>query len=330
MIRTALVTTSFPRSEGDASGHFVLSHARALARNGEHVTVLAAGDAPRDPIASGLNAIDVRWLGGGDAFGWPGMSARITERPTRLLSALPFPLHAATALRGFDRVVAHWIVPCAFPSALTVENVEVWAHGADVRLLSRAPWVARLMVRALLSRGARFVFVSESLRADMMRVLPSPLADELDRRSRIEAAPIEVPDRESLRPPSDVRGPYVVWVGRLVPEKRPLLAAKLAAEAKREIFFVGDGPLSPRAPAKSLGRLPRADALRYIAFADALVSTSLDEGSPTVVREARALGTRVIAFPAGDLAEKSKKDSGITLASDDAAFVAALRSLPHA
>ena len=67
-------------------------------------------------------------------------------------------------------------------------------------------------------------------------------------------------------------------------------------------------------------------ALRYIAFADALVSTSLDEGSPTVVREARALGTRVIAFPAGDLAEKSKKDLGITLVHDDAAFVAALRA----
>ncbi len=39
--RVAIVTTSFPRGEGDASGHFVLSHARALAQNGEHVTVLA-------------------------------------------------------------------------------------------------------------------------------------------------------------------------------------------------------------------------------------------------------------------------------------------------
>jgi teichuronic acid biosynthesis glycosyltransferase TuaC len=326
--RVAIVTTSFPRSEGDASGHFVLSHARALARNGEHVTVLAAGDAPRDPIAV-ENAIDVRWLGGGDAFGWPGVAARVAERPTRLFRAVPFPLRAMTALRGFDRVVAHWIVPCAFPSALAVENVEVWAHGADVRLLSPSPRVARLVMRALFARRARFVFVSESLQADMRRLLPPSLAADLDRRSRIEAAPIEVPARESLSAPTEVRGPYVVWVGRLVPEKRPLLAAKLAAEAKREIFFVGDGPLSPPAPAKSLGRLPRPEALRYIAHADALVSTSLDEGSPTVVREARALGTRVIAFPAGDLAEKSKKDLGITLVRDEAAFIDALRSATH-
>ncbi|MBL8741628.1 MAG: hypothetical protein JNK04_11060, partial [Myxococcales bacterium] len=89
--RVAIVTTSFPRSAGDASGHFVLSHARALARNGEHVTVLAAGDAPRADLELRSSAIDVRWLGGGDAFGWPGVAARIAERPARLLSALPFP-----------------------------------------------------------------------------------------------------------------------------------------------------------------------------------------------------------------------------------------------
>ena len=152
--RVAIVTTSFPRGEGDASGHFVLSHARALAQNGEHVTVLAAGDAPRtsaglwsnDAIVQG-KMIDVRWLGGGDAFGWPGVSARVAERPERLITALSFPLRAAAALRGFDRVVAHWIVPCAFPSALAARDVEVWAHGADVRLLSRSPRSARLVVR---------------------------------------------------------------------------------------------------------------------------------------------------------------------------------------
>lgn len=323
----ALVTTSFPRSEGDASGHFVLSHARALARNGEPVTVLAAGDAPRNPIVPG-GSVDVRWLGGGDAFGWPGVAARVAERPSRSFGALPFALRAARALAGFDRVVAHWMVPCAFPITLAKRDVEVWCHGADVRLLLRAPRLARGIVSSLLARDARFVFVSLSLQGDMLRALPSPLADELERRSRIEPAPIEVPDRASLTRPADAPPSYLVWVGRLLPDKRPLLAAKLAAEAEREIFFVGDGSLSLPAPAKSLGRLPRAEALRYIAHADALLSTSLAEGSPTVVREARALGTRVIAFPAGDLAEKSQKDSGITLVRDDAAFVAALRALP--
>jgi teichuronic acid biosynthesis glycosyltransferase TuaC len=327
--RVAVITTSFPRSEGDASGHFVLSHARAIAQNGEHVTVLAAGDTPRVPFVPGPSTIDVRWLGGGDAFGWPGLSARIAERPSRLFGALPFPLRAARALTGFDRVVAHWIVPCAFPASLVAREVEVWAHGADVRLCARFPRSAVLATRALLRRGARFVFVSAALESDMQRLLPASLGAELSRRSRVEAAPIEVPARETLTRPAHAESPYVVWVGRLVAEKRPLLAAKLAAEAGLQILFVGDGPLSLPASAKSLGRLPRAEALRYIAFADALVSTSLDEGSPTVVREARALGTRVVAFPAGDLAEKSKKDPEITLTHDDAAFVAALRALPR-
>ncbi|MBL8743188.1 MAG: glycosyltransferase, partial [Myxococcales bacterium] len=241
--------------------------------------------------------------------------------------ALPFPLRATRAVRDFDRVIAHWMVPCAFPIALARREVEVWCHGADVRLLLRTPRLARRIARSLIERDARFVFVSGALRDAFAGALDERTAALLQASSRIEPAPIEVPDRDTLTRPPDAGRRYIVWVGRLVPEKRPLLAARLAAEAKREIFFVGDGSVSLPAPARSLGRLPRAEALRYIAFADALVSTSLDEGSPTVVREARALGTRVIAFPAGDLAEKSKKDPGITLVTDEAAFVAALSSL---
>ncbi len=40
------------------------------------------------------------------------------------------------ALGRVDRVVAHWIVPCAFPLALAcARRSSVVAHGADVRLL---------------------------------------------------------------------------------------------------------------------------------------------------------------------------------------------------
>ena len=51
---------------------------------------------------------------------------------------------------------------------------------------------------------------------------------------------------------------------------------------------------------KSLERR-RNRRLRWIAAADLLISTSLEEGAPTAVREAVALGVDVVACPAGDL-----------------------------
>jgi teichuronic acid biosynthesis glycosyltransferase TuaC len=50
-----------------------------------------------------------------------------------------------------------------------------------------------------------------------------------------------------------------------------------------------------------------------MAAADVLVSASREEGAPTVVREARALGVPVVAVPCGDLATWAAADPGIAL-----------------
>jgi teichuronic acid biosynthesis glycosyltransferase TuaC len=47
--------------------------------------------------------------------------------------------------------------------------------------------------------------------------------------------------------------------------------------------------------------------------ADLLLSASRHEGAPTVVREARALGTPVVATDAGDLRAWAAADAGIWL-----------------
>jgi len=294
--------------------------------------VFAAGEAPLRSTALG-GSIDVRWLGGGAAYGWPGVAARLGEQPLRAIRALAFPLRAAFSSRGFDRVVAHWIIPSAFPSAIfATPDLEIWAHGADVRALSRAPRFARAVISVLLRRGAHFVFVARSLRDALVEVLGRELGRMLAQRSRVEPAPIDVPDRATLSDPRGDREPrvsgrFVVWVGRFLDAKRPLLAAELARHAGVQIVFIGDGPLALPAGALALGKLSRDETLRFIAHASALVSTSVEEGCPTVVREAQALGTPVIAFAAGDLAERSRKDPKITIVEDERAFVAALRAL---
>ncbi|HEX3855482.1 MAG TPA: glycosyltransferase, partial [Polyangiaceae bacterium] len=81
---------------------------------------------------------------------------------------------------------------------------------------------------------------------------------------------------------------------------------------------VGDGPeletLRREFPAAHFtGRVARPEALTYIAAADVLASASAEEGAPSVVREARALGVKVVAVAAGDLAQWAKTDPGLLL-----------------
>jgi teichuronic acid biosynthesis glycosyltransferase TuaC len=107
----------------------------------------------------------------------------------------------------------------------------------------------------------------------------------------------------------------------LISDKRVALALQaleLLALGGASTIVVGDGPelapLSARFPkVRFTGRLPRSEALCFIAAADVLVSASALEGAPTVVREARALGVPVVAVAAGDLATWAQTDPGILL-----------------
>jgi glycosyltransferase involved in cell wall biosynthesis len=83
-------------------------------------------------------------------------------------------------------------------------------------------------------------------------------------------------------------------------------------------FVLGDGPelerLMARFPAaRFIGHVERAQALAYISAADVLVSASLREGAPSVVREARALGTPVVCLEAGDVKKWAETDPGLSV-----------------
>src|SRR5262249_2507087 len=152
---------------GDPSGHFVQTEARLSRRGGNAVTVLApAVGTPDDRIAE--DGVTVVRVAGGDAFGWPGVSARFCERPARAFDVARFvrlARRAGARLGAFDEVFAHWILPSGWPIAVAASGrLEVVAHGSDVRLVERLPGPARrALARSLLARGARFRFVSREL-----------------------------------------------------------------------------------------------------------------------------------------------------------------------
>lgn len=319
--RIAILTTSYPAHEGDAAGHFVASEARSLARAGHQVTVFAPGSgSPADAEVELVRIPD------GGACGWPGLAARLRERPLRSLGALRWAEQSRRELsrRGpFERVICHWLLPCAFPvalgSRLRSARLEVVVHGSDARLLaSLGKPCARAIMALLLRRNAHFRCVSSELSELIEHCAGRPLG------SRIYVLPTllelgNCPSRSSARERLGVESsaPLVVLVGRLVPGKRmheALQAASLVAGIT--VVVVGDGPeasalkrLFPTV--RFVGRLARNEALCWLAAADAVLSASRHEGAPTALREARALGVPVVATAAGDLTHWAKNDPGL-------------------
>jgi glycosyltransferase involved in cell wall biosynthesis len=332
--RVAVVTSSYPGHADDPSGHFVATDVAHLRHSGRDVVVVSPDlSRPRLGISSsrrthawavGGAGERIAWLPSGDAFGWPGALERLRERPERFLGVLAFVRAARSVLRAsgpWDRVIAHFLVPCAWPvlDGLTSQarRFEAVIHGSDVRLVRRLPPPLR---RRIASTLAPFELrcVSHELRAELEAALGATLAS----RARVEPAPLDTIAprcraelRSALGIARDAR--LLVVSGRLVRSKQvdvALRAARLVPNAL--VVVVGDGPERSRLEhafpeVHFTGLVGRARALDWLAAADALVVASREEGAPSVVREARALGTPVVALACGDLRAWRAADPGL-------------------
>lgn len=288
-MRLAIVTTSYPKSEDDPAGHFVRAEARAFEREGHDVVVFAPG---------------------GDAFGWPGLAARVRERPWRVWSAASElgQLRARVKAARVDRVIAHWCVPCAFPLSLGLRaELEVVSHGGDVRLLRALPRAVRTaIVKRITTEAVLWRFVSQTLLDDLVTVLPRDVRKRVEAIAKVQACAIEMPDVSAAAARHRSNCPenrLAVCVARLVASKRVDRVIEHVAreEARTTLVVVGDGPERERLErlarlreidARFVGRLPRPDALAWIGAADVLLHASQTEGLSTVLREANALGVR--------------------------------------
>lgn len=321
--RIAVVTTSYPSAPGDPSGAFVREEVRRLSR-GAVVHVLCP--APAVPSHGG---VVVHAFDAGGAFGWPGASIRLRERPTRVLGAARFghAVRRRLALMRPDRVRAHWLLPSGWLCADLGLPLEVVCHGSDLRLLARLPRAVRIAVaRGMV--GARLELVDAEQRSLLREALPRQLATAILRGHRVSPSPLP-PLRPGVPPPG-LPATYAVVVGRLLPSKRVPLAIAACDRAALDCVVVGDGPvrLPPSPRLHHLGRRSHPETLAVIAGARLLLHTSAEEGAPTVVREARALGIPVVACPAGDLAARAALDPEVELvAPDPDAIALALRRI---
>lgn len=122
----------------------------------------------------------------------------------------------------------------------------------------------------------------------------------------------EAQDRESVRVELGLEPdtPCCLFMGRLSPEKGADLLAVLQGQLQvrsktARLFVAGTGPLALGASVISAITLlgARADAASLLGAADVLLMPSRSEGLPMVALEAAAMGTPVVAFPAGGLAD---------------------------
>lgn len=168
MIRLLFLTQTYPREPGDTTGPFIRDLARALARGGDAVRVLA-------PHAAGLasgwddDGVEVRtfryaperW----EIVGYGRTLAR--DETVRGVAGLVAPLYVAGAARAlrrqlrdgrregrpFDLVQAHWLIPNGVAALGMPRRVPlaIGLHGSDVFLSERRllrPAVAAALRRA--------------------------------------------------------------------------------------------------------------------------------------------------------------------------------------
>lgn len=342
-VDVVMVTTSYPRFEGDFAGHFVASLASALVQQGARVTVIAPhapGLAPEQE-RDGVRVRFVRYARDESerlAYG-DGIVPNLRRDP-RLFLRIPQLARAmrrvlAEESRAADVVHVHWAPTALLSGARSCETPVVLSlHGSDVTLARRGS-----VFRGLLSAAVRAAHHVIVVAASQSAVL-STLGVAPDRQSVIPSGvPVELTQRP--RPGRSGSATVFAFVGRLVQSKGVLelldaFSAASSADACLRLEIAGKGPLAGQIEdlirARDLqdrvtmhGEVSHEAALELIAASDALVLPSHGEGSPLVVTEALALGTPVIGTPVGAVPELIGGSGLIVPVADAVALEGALR-----
>jgi glycosyltransferase involved in cell wall biosynthesis len=267
-LRIVVLTTSYPRSPGDAAGRFVADAVEHVRARGVDVEVVSPTQFRHYGLAYGSGI-----LGNLRREPW-----RVFLSPLMLAS---FRRAARRAARDADLVHAHWLPVGAVALGLRRPFVlQVW--GSDVELARRLPALARPILRA-----ARLVIAASSALAKDAIALGA-------REVRIIPSGVELPERVA----DPVEPPEILFAGRLSPEKGIL---ELVEAAKgMSLVVAGDGPLRSRVP-EARGFVPHDELLGLYERAAIVACPSRREGFGVSCAEAMAYGRPVVASAVGGL-----------------------------
>ena len=294
-MKVVVLTTSYPRWDGDPAGRFVADTVERLRQHVE-VDVVSAQSFRHFGIAYGYGVL-------GNLKRRPWLGALV---PMMIASFV----HAARdAAREADLVHAHWL-PAGWVAARTGKPFVVTLHGTDVALAERLPSFARTVLRR-----ARVVVGVSSAIADAARRLG---AEDV----RVIPNGVDIP-AEAGR---ETDPPRILYAGRLSREKGVLELVEAARGLP--LVVVGDGPLRARVP-NARGFVPREELERMYAAAAVVACPSRREGFGVTCLEAMAWGKPVVASAVGGLRDLIVDgETGLLVPSrDQSALRAALERL---
>jgi glycosyltransferase involved in cell wall biosynthesis len=324
-VRVGVVTTSYPRFDGDPAGCFVAEHVRFLVGQGYTVEVVAAGEKETGRREQGtgnreqgicrVESSGLFYAGGGpealEGGAW-GAAASFTARLT---------VEVARRARRWDAAVCHWLIPSAL-AAVVATRVPVLAiaHSGDVHTLRRIGALGGFAALAAARPALRVSFVTAALRDLFLAAAPRPLRPRLAARSQVCPMGIDVA-RFAALVRSQAATPQVLFLGRLVPVKGAAIAAAAARlwQSEARLVVAGAGPeedrlrrLAASAPPGRIcvvGEVHGAARDRLLAESDIALVPSIElaggrtEGMPLAALEAMAAGSAVVASAVGGLAD---------------------------
>jgi glycosyltransferase involved in cell wall biosynthesis len=320
-MRIGVVTTSYPRFDGDAAGSFVAAHVAAMRAAGHEIEVISAQTIARggSGLFDGAGAPDELERGGPRLY---VDAARFTAAMTATV---------ARRARTWDLAIAHWLAPSALAVLPSRTPLLAIAHGGDIHTLRRLRLLAPAL-HLLRARGARLAFVTEELRS-IARAASPRLAGYLD-GALVQPMGIDVARFAALGRATASPQKMILVVARLVPVKGVdvVIDTYRRLETHADLVIAGDGPertrleclaratISARAAnGKHGSTTATTGCIRFLGAVDATTRDQLlrdadllvipsrvlpngrSEGSPMIAAEALAAGVPIVASAVGGL-----------------------------
>ncbi len=322
-MHVVMVTSSFPRYDGDFFGPWVLEYCKELVRQGHQVTIVAPqSNESRGPTID-MDGLSLEYFSyffkkGQGLVSPPGLLPNLSRNPL-LFFTIPFLLRGyyktvkrIIKTRKVDVLHSQWAIPAGYINTLLARKYNirhvVSTLGAELYLPVKHPF----------SRFSNFVFKNtDALFAVSEQMKERALAFDID-PDKIHVLPNTVdPDRFKNVQPGFLRSKIgvdseisiILTVRRLVPEKRVIDLLQAFRKLDREdtvLVIGGDGPLREELEAYTaekdltervhfLGFIDSAELPKYYADATVYVLSSQQEGLSISLLESLASGVVTVS-----------------------------------